>query len=153
MISSKPYEQSKKAVRRFRSAVPLNGQAMAERERIAKKLRSLREAKGLSQAKLGELIGVVQPVIGRFETAKRSMMLEHVMALAPHLDVHPAELLPPAQAAVARNMSVAAASNTPLHDLIEDRARKDGDYAIAFALLKLADVLGQVADRSADSER
>src|SRR5687768_5305364 len=88
----------------------------------------------------------------RAETGERKINVDHAMKLAPPLHIAPAELLPPGIGASTQQMTVhtaqgIAAPNMPLEDLIEDRARKDGTYAIAFALLKLADVLGQVTDR------
>jgi transcriptional regulator with XRE-family HTH domain len=123
---------------------------------LGKKLRSLRMNAGMSQDKLAELAGMKQPMINRFETGERKINVSHAMKLAPPLHIAPAELLPPGIGVLTQQMTVYTAQGTPvpnmpLENLIEDRARKDGDYAIAFALLKLADVLGQVADRSADN--
>jgi transcriptional regulator with XRE-family HTH domain len=123
---------------------------------LGKKLRSLRINAGMSQDKLAELAGMKQPMINRFETGERGMRVSHAMALAPALSIVAADLLPPGigvpvQQVTAHTAQGIAVPNMPLHDLIEDRARKDGAYAIAFALLKLANVLSQVADPSADS--
>jgi transcriptional regulator with XRE-family HTH domain len=125
---------------------------------LGKKLRRLREERGLSQQKLAREAGMVQPMINRFETGERKISPHHAMKLAQPLGIVPSELLSPGinvpagQAAVHPVQGIAV-PNMPLEDLIEDCARKDGAYAIAFALLKLADVLGQIADRSADSGR
>jgi transcriptional regulator with XRE-family HTH domain len=121
---------------------------------LGKKLRRLREERGLSQQRLAGMAGMVQPMIKRFETGERKITQDHAMKLAPPLRIVPAELLSPGinvlagQAAV-HTVQGAAVQNMSLHELIEDRAHKDGAYAIAFALLKLADVLGRVTDRSA----
>lgn len=131
-----------------------NSEAKKNRIKIGRKLRHLREQAGMSQTKLASLAGMVQPMINRFETAERKINVEQAKKLAPVLGIAPADLLPPdinvpARQWVTHPAPGIAVPNIPLHDLIEDRARKDGDYAIAFALLKLADVLGRVADRSA----
>ena len=113
---------------------------------LGKKLRSLRIDAGMSQYDLADRAGMRQPMVNRFETGERKINVGHAMKLAPPLHIAPAELLPPGIGASTQQMTVhtaqgIAAPNTPLEDLIEDRARKDGTYAIAFALLKLADVL------------
>jgi transcriptional regulator with XRE-family HTH domain len=62
---------------------------------LGKKLRRLREQAGMSQQKLADLSGMKQPMINRFETGQRRMLVSHVQALAPALSIAPAELLPP----------------------------------------------------------
>jgi transcriptional regulator with XRE-family HTH domain len=62
---------------------------------LGKKLRRLREARGLSQQKLARLARMVQPMINRFETGERKMSSDHAMKLAPPLNIVPTELLPP----------------------------------------------------------
>jgi transcriptional regulator with XRE-family HTH domain len=125
---------------------------------IGGKLRQLRQDAGMSQQKLAELTGMKQPMINRFETGERAIYVDHAKKFAPVFGIAPAELLPPDIDVPARHVAGCTAQGgavptMSLHDLIEDRARKDGAYAVAFALLKLADVLGQVAERSADSGR
>ena len=56
---------------------------------LGKKLRRLREARGLSQQKLARLAGMVQPMINRFETGERKMSSDHAMKLAPPLNIVP----------------------------------------------------------------
>lgn len=53
----------------------------------------LRKMRGLSQAKLAELIGVEQPTIQRWESGKRVPDLDNLMALAAALGVKPGSLL------------------------------------------------------------
>lgn len=69
----------------------------AEQVRInlGRKLRSLREQRGMSQAKLAQMADMVQPMVNRFETGERKITVDHAMKLAPLLGVMPAELLPP----------------------------------------------------------
>jgi transcriptional regulator with XRE-family HTH domain len=145
---------SREEARSSPEAASTNG--LTDLQRIGKKMRERRERLNLSQADLAKRIDTQQPQIGRWEAGERPVGTEWAKLIAPILECHAAELLlPPELLTPAMIASPAAASanqnKVPLHDLIEDRARKDGAYAIAFALLKLAGVLGQVADRSADS--
>lgn len=56
-------------------------------------LQSLRKKRGLSQAKLAELVGVEQPTIQRWERGKRMPDLDSLEALAKALGVTPGSLL------------------------------------------------------------
>lgn len=56
-------------------------------------LKSLRKKRGLSQAKLAELMGVEQPTIQRWESGSRMPDLENLNALARVLGVSPGSLL------------------------------------------------------------
>jgi transcriptional regulator with XRE-family HTH domain len=128
----------------------MNGKAMTDLQRIGKKMRDRREQLKLSQARLAELVDTQQPQIKSWETGERPVPVDWAKLIAPVLGFHPAELLLPPELLTPDMIAppVIASANQnkiPLHNLIENRARTDGDYAIAFALLKLADVLGQVA--------
>src|SRR5215203_6076371 len=57
------------------------------------RLRELRKAKGLSQAKLAELVGASQSDIARLERGRRRLTADWIRRLAPALEVSPAELL------------------------------------------------------------
>ncbi|MCY6381047.1 XRE family transcriptional regulator [Hoeflea prorocentri] len=56
-------------------------------------IRSLREAKGLTQARLAELAQTSQPQIRRLEAGERQLTKDWAMRLAPHLDISPSELM------------------------------------------------------------
>ena len=56
------------------------------------KLRKIRKAKGLSQQKLEELIGVQQNTIGRLERKEYPPSYPTLQALIEKADVKPAEL-------------------------------------------------------------
>lgn len=57
------------------------------------KLKGARMAAGLSQEKLAEMAGTSQPQILKLEKGERKMTLDWAVRLAPHLGVHPSELL------------------------------------------------------------
>ena len=131
---------------------------------LGKKLCQLRKERGLSQEKLARLAGMKQPMINRFETGDRRINVDHAEKLASVLGIVPAELLSPgintpAWQAATRTTQGVDIPNSLLADHLEDyladyikySASKEGAYAIAFALLKLADVLGQVTDRSPET--
>src|SRR6478609_11407990 len=56
-------------------------------------LQALRKKRGLSQAKLAEIIGVEQPTIQRWESGKRMPDLDSLQSLATALGVTPGTLL------------------------------------------------------------
>lgn len=56
-------------------------------------LASLRKARGLSQARLAEMVGVEQPTIQRWEKGKREPDLDNLKSLATALGVTPGSLL------------------------------------------------------------
>lgn len=56
-------------------------------------LQSLRKRRGLSQAKLAEMVGVEQPTIQRWESGKRLPDLDSLQTLANALGVTPGSLL------------------------------------------------------------
>jgi transcriptional regulator with XRE-family HTH domain len=63
---------------------------------VGRRLRSLREARGLTQSQLARRARVHIKWLARIETGKRSnMTLEMLLRLAAGLRVEPAELLPP----------------------------------------------------------
>ncbi len=61
-------------------------------------LKRLREARGLSQAKLAELVGCGQGDIGKLEIGAKRTTAEWAIRIAPHLGVDPKELFPSATA-------------------------------------------------------
>jgi transcriptional regulator with XRE-family HTH domain len=69
-------------------------QAAQRRIIIGRKLRALREQAGMSQQKVADLAGMVQPMINRFETGDRNITVEHAKKLAPIFSINPADLLP-----------------------------------------------------------
>ena len=58
---------------------------MTEREKIGKRIAELRKEKGLSQAKLSELIGVKQQNIGRIEAGNISVGVDVLSRIADAL--------------------------------------------------------------------
>lgn len=56
-------------------------------------IRSLREARGLTQAQLAELAATSQPQIRRLEAGERQLSKEWAQRLAPHLGVAAAQLM------------------------------------------------------------
>jgi transcriptional regulator with XRE-family HTH domain len=56
-------------------------------------MRKLRNAKGLSQGELAELSGTSQPQIRRLENDERELTGTWAIRIAPHLDIHPEELV------------------------------------------------------------
>lgn len=56
-------------------------------------LRAFREARGLSQAQLAELVGTSQPQIGRLESGERKLTKEWAERLGPPLRVSPEALI------------------------------------------------------------
>ncbi len=59
------------------------------------RLRELRKAKGLSQARLAKLVGASQPDIARLERGGRRLTTDWMRRIAAALEVHPADLLEP----------------------------------------------------------
>ncbi len=66
-----------------------------------KTLREIRQAAGLSQERLAELIGSSQPTIQKLETGRMRLTLDYAVRLAPALGVHPDELVATAMAKTA----------------------------------------------------
>lgn len=58
------------------------------------RIRELRLKKGMTQQKLGELIGMSKQMVGRIELGRRSLKLEHQRAIARVLECSPADILP-----------------------------------------------------------
>lgn len=59
---------------------------------FGKRLKRIREQKGVSQNKLAELIGVSQTIISSYECDKSKPKFEHIVPIAKSLDVSPNEL-------------------------------------------------------------
>ena len=64
------------------------------RIQIGGKLRQLRQDAGMSQQKLADLTGMVQPMINRFETGEREIYVDHAKKLAAAFGIAPTDLLP-----------------------------------------------------------
>ncbi len=56
-------------------------------------LRRYRKQRGFTQSELAKMAGTSHPQIQRLETGERKLTLEWAETLAPHLKVHPANLL------------------------------------------------------------
>lgn len=65
------------------------------RDRLARHLRSLRAARGLSQEGLAELAGLHRTYVGSIERRERNVSLDNVERLARALGVDVAQLLLP----------------------------------------------------------
>jgi transcriptional regulator with XRE-family HTH domain len=63
------------------------------KERFAANLKRLREGAGLTQMQLGNLVGVENSVVSRWERAERDPQLESIAALARALGVSAAALV------------------------------------------------------------
>jgi transcriptional regulator with XRE-family HTH domain len=72
-----------------RARLPRRGKFIANEQ-----LKVLREARGLSQTRLAELVGCSQPDIQRLETGHARTTAEWTVRLAPHLGVEPQDLFP-----------------------------------------------------------
>ncbi|HVX20541.1 MAG TPA: helix-turn-helix transcriptional regulator [Acidimicrobiales bacterium] len=70
---------------------------MSEREPAAvefgDRVRALRQAKGLSQERLGELVGISKNYVSSVELGERNVGLRTVLLLGHALDVDPASLI------------------------------------------------------------
>jgi len=66
-----------------------------ERTRFGKKLKFLRESKGLTQEQLSEKLGMTQEFIARIETAKSNPSFITIFKIAKVLEVRPKELFDP----------------------------------------------------------
>lgn len=62
------------------------------------RVRSIREAKGLSQEHLAEIAGLHRTYVSSLERGQRNVGLDNILALAKALDVTPAELFQGLQA-------------------------------------------------------
>jgi transcriptional regulator with XRE-family HTH domain len=59
---------------------------------FGKKLRSVRQARGLSQEKLAEITGVSLNLVGRVERGEHNLTLDRIVDFAHALKVKPVEL-------------------------------------------------------------
>jgi putative transcriptional regulator len=57
------------------------------------RVRELREAKGLSQSKLADAMGVSQTIVSRIEKGSQALSDEQMIQIAGVFDVHPVELI------------------------------------------------------------
>jgi len=79
----------------YNLAMPLRGRPPRRGKFVAnQRLREIREERGLSQAKLAELIGCSQADIQRLETGHTQTTTEWQLRLAPHLGVDPRDVSP-----------------------------------------------------------
>src|SRR5689334_15650897 len=58
-------------------------------------LKAIREARGLSQQKLADLVGCGQGDIAKLESGAKRSTIDWLVRIAPHLGVEPKDLLPP----------------------------------------------------------
>ncbi len=56
-------------------------------EKLSKRLKELRQEKGLSQSQLAKEIQVNQTTIGKWEACKRSITVEYIIALCNYFNV------------------------------------------------------------------
>jgi transcriptional regulator with XRE-family HTH domain len=66
---------------------------MAPKERVAARIKTLRERRGLTQEQLAERAGVSRTYLARLETGKQDPTLSTIEKLARALSVRPARLL------------------------------------------------------------
>ena len=59
---------------------------------IGERIREARKARSLTQKQLGELSGIAEPTIRRYELGKLNPKRETIAKIAKALDVHPVEL-------------------------------------------------------------
>lgn len=71
----------------------LDNQFFAQYQIGMSRLKSLREARGLTQTQLADLIGTSQPQVMRLENGQRKMTKEWAEKLAPHLAVNAQDLI------------------------------------------------------------
>jgi transcriptional regulator with XRE-family HTH domain len=64
--------------------------------RVAQELRRLRKARNLTQAELGDRVGLARTSIVNFEKGSQRMQVHTLVALAEVLEVPPGDLLPQA---------------------------------------------------------
>ena len=74
--------------------------------RIGKRIKQIRSAKGLSQKDLGELIGVSNEHISKYERGIRKPKLETISQIAEALNVHPFAILDPTTSSYINTMYV-----------------------------------------------
>ena len=72
---------------------PLPERVIARRRQVGNNVRAAREAKGLSQEKLGELSDLDRKTINRIEQATHGTSIDHLQLIADALDVPLAELV------------------------------------------------------------
>ena len=63
------------------------------RSRLARNLRALRAAKGISQEELGDLVNLHRTYVGSIERLERNVSLDNIEKLASALDVDVLDLL------------------------------------------------------------
>jgi putative transcriptional regulator len=71
---------------------PLTPRLVDQRRRFGVRVRQVREQRGLTQERLGELAGVDRKTVNRIETGVHSILLDRLFALADALKIPPAEL-------------------------------------------------------------
>ncbi|WP_421991678.1 helix-turn-helix domain-containing protein [Qipengyuania sp.] len=104
---------------------------MKEPKKYPNRIRKLRKARNLTQAKLGEAIGVSAAGISQLENGERDLKIHRLRQIAGELNVTPADLL-----SADDNPYLAAPQARQLLDLYsraDDRSRE--------AILKVAEIL------------
>ncbi len=84
------------------------------------RIKELRDAAGLTQERLGELVGVTHAAIQRWESGKRQIPSGRIKKLAEELGVHPGELfagMPRESLSGLQRKAAELASKLPAHAL------------------------------------
>ncbi|MET7452551.1 helix-turn-helix transcriptional regulator [Streptomyces sp. NPDC005574] len=74
-------------------SAPLPDWVITRRQAIGDHVRAAREAKQLSQERLGELVGLDRKTINRVEQGTHGTLIDHLLLIASALDVPLAELV------------------------------------------------------------
>ena len=111
------------------------GNLSAMQGEIPNRLREWRKARGLTLDQLAERLGTTNQTLSRYERGERSLTIDLLLQIAPHLDCKPADLLPDPESAWsddARRLAV-------IYEKLEEADRA--------ALLRVALSLGGETDK------
>jgi transcriptional regulator with XRE-family HTH domain len=85
--------------------------------RIGKKIRSLRETKGITQEKMAEKLNMSRSAYGRIETGETSNWANYIEKLCTELEIRPEELFAASEGLVQNQISNSSAvQNQTQHD-------------------------------------
>jgi transcriptional regulator with XRE-family HTH domain len=79
---------------RFGNALDMPRQKPPAARRPSNRIREWRKAAGLSLEELAHRVGSTNPTLSRYERGERSLTVDLLLQLAPHLKCRPADLLP-----------------------------------------------------------